>query len=338
MKAVQLRAFHQPLELGEVAEPGPLGPQDVLIAVGAAGVCHKDVLIVEGFQPRVVLPRTLGHEIAGRIEAIGSAVTGFRPGDRVCSLGYVTCGTCESCRSGRENLCRKRQWLGEELDGGYAQLVRSQAASLARIPDSVTDDAAAVATCALSTVVHALQRLARLQSGESVLVTGAAGAVGSNAILVAKAMGARAIGADVPGKLDQITGADAVVPFGDSLAASLKQLTGGEGVDVVVEAVGTPTMEQSLKTLRWGGRIVVIGNVKPNETVPLALGSIILREVSILGSMNATRADLEEGLRLLDQGGLKPPTPTILPLSAAQHAHDVLRQKKSVGKVILKPE
>jgi acryloyl-coenzyme A reductase len=337
VKAVLLREFRQRLEFGEAAEPGKLGPTDVLMRVHAAGVCHKDVLIVEGFQPRVGLPRILGHEAAGRVEAIGSDVAEFRVGDRVCSLGYLSCGDCPSCRIGSEHLCRRRQWLGEELDGAYAEFLRSKADALVKIPECVTDEAAAVATCALSTVVHGLNRLARLQAGETVLVTGAAGAVGSNALMVARSMGAKTIGTDVAEKVDQISGADEVLSYGDDLSNRVKRLTSGEGVDIVVEAVGTPTFEQGSRSLRWGGRMVVIGNVRPSESAALALGSIILREITILGSMNATRVDLVEALRLLSEGGLVPKTPVVLPLTEAQHAHDLLRQKRSVGKIILKP-
>jgi acryloyl-coenzyme A reductase len=121
------------------------------------------------------------------------------------------------------------------------------------------------------------------------------------------------------------------------LSARVKQLTGGEGVDLVLEAVGTPTFEQGLRSLRWGGRIVVIGNVAPAESIPLALGSIILRENAILGCMNSTKADLTEALRLIGDGQLTPVTATVLPLEDAQHAHDLLRQRKSIGKIILRP-
>lgn len=337
MKGVPLREFRQPIALAEVPEPELVGPKDVLITVGAAGVCYKDLLIVAGFQPRVKLPMVLGHEAAGRVAAVGAEVTEYRVGDRVCALGYVSCGSCASCRAGSEHLCRNRQWLGEDLSGGYGQVVRSHVNSIARIPDSVSDEAAAAATCAMATVVHGLKRLGNLQQGETVLVTGAAGAVGSNAILAAKAMGARVMATAAGEKAGLVTGADTVLPFGDDLAARIKKLTGGEGVDLVVESVGTPAMDQSLKALKWGGRIVVIGNVRPADTLPLALGGIILREVAILGCMNGTRADLAEALRLMDVSGLVPPTPTTLPLSEAQHAHDLLREKKSVGKIILKP-
>jgi len=336
VRAVQLRAFQHPIELTEVAMPGDLGPRDILIEVASSGVCHKDVLIVEGFQPRVGLPRTLGHEVAGRVQAVGSQVSDLRPGDRVCSLGYVSCRTCPACVAGNEHLCRNRLWLGEEIDGGYAQYVRVAADSVATIPDNVSDDDAALATCVLGTIVHGLGRLGQLKAGQTVLITGAAGAVGSNAVLIAKAMGAKVIATDIPDKVERIAGADVALPFGDDLAARIKKATGG-GADVVVEAVGTPTIDQSLRAVNWGGRIIVIGNVRPGETLPLPLGTIIMREVSIHGSMNATRADLVDALRLLADGGLKPAPATVLPLAEAQHAHDLLRQKRSVGKIVLKP-
>lgn len=338
MKAVFLNAFKQPLELSDAAED-PLGSGEVLIAVEAAGVCFKDVLIVDGYQPRVKLPIVLGHEAAGRIQALGDGVQGFKVGDRVCLLPYIPCGTCTFCASGRENICRRRKWLGEDQNGAYAQYIRTHASALVAIPPGVTADAAAAATCVLGTVVHGLKHLGNLKAGETVLVTGAAGAVGTNAILVAKAMGAKTIGTDIPEKLEQIrkVGADEAVAFTDRLSDEVKKLTGGEGVDLVLEAVGTPTFEQGLRSLRWGGKTVVIGNVAPDQTVPLALGPIILRENAILGCMNTTKADLSEALALISEKKLVPDTQMVLPLKDAQQAHDMIRQKKSMGKVILRP-
>ena len=340
MRAVVLSAPKQPLELKDIDDIAVLGPGEVLMAVEAAGVCYKDLLIVEGFQPKVKFPMVLGHEGAGRVEAIGEGVSDFKAGDRVCSLPYIPCGTCKLCQSGQENICRTRIWLGEDQNGAYAQYTRSHARALVRIPEGVTADAAAAATCVLGTIVHGLKELGRLQPGQTVLVTGAAGAVGTNAILVAKAMGARTIGTDIPEKLDQIrkVGADEVLASGDRLSSDVKKATGGEGVDLVLEAVGTPTFEQGLKALRWGGKIVVIGNVAPADTIPLALGSVILRENAILGCMNTTRASLLEALRLMGEKRLTPDTQMVLPLADAQRAHDLIRSRKSLGKVILRPD
>jgi NADPH:quinone reductase-like Zn-dependent oxidoreductase len=145
--------------------------------------------------------------------------------------------------------------------------------------------------------------LGSVQPGQTVLVTGAAGAVGSSVVLVARAMGARTIGTDIPGKAEHIRGADEIVPYSDRLSIHVKELTAGEGVD----------------------------------SVPLALGSVILRENAILGCMNSTKADLTEALRLIAEGMLAPFTPTVLPLEDAQHAHDLMRQRKSMGKIILRP-
>jgi acryloyl-coenzyme A reductase len=217
--------------------------------------------------------------------------------------------------------------------------MRTHVNAVVRLPDGVSAAAAAAATCVLGTVVHGFRRLGNLQPGETVLITGAGGAVGTNAILVAKAMGARTIGTDIPEKLEQIwkTGADQAIAFSDHLSDEVKQLTGGEGVDLVLEAVGPPTFEQSLRSLRWGGKIIAIGNVAPSQTIPFALGPVILRENAILGCMNTTRADLSEALRMIADGRLTPDTQMMLPLNQAQEAHEMIRQKRSLGKVILRP-
>lgn len=338
MKAVILRAFNHPLELCEVDDP-PLRSREVLVAIEAAGVCHKDVLIAGGFQPRVSLPMILGHEGAGRIVALGEGVAGFSVGDRVCSLGYVPCGECAACRSGSENVCRTRQWLGEDRDGAYGERACFHVNALAKIPDGVSAEAAAAATCALSTSVHALRELAKLQTGQTVMITGAAGAVGTSAVQVAKAMGARVIGCDLPEKLGHIqaAGADAALPFDGQLATRVRELTSGHGVEVVLDTVGTASFEQSLKMLCWGGRMVVVGNLAPAEIARLSLGPLILRQIAILGCMNGRRNDLALALALLSDGTLTLPPPTILPLDQAPQAHRLLRERRSVGKIILKP-
>lgn len=338
MKAVILRAFNQPLEVCDVVDP-PLGSREVIVAIEAAGVCHKDVLIGDGFQPRVRLPMVLGHEGAGRIVALGDGVAGFSVGDRVCSLGYVPCGECAACRAGSENVCRTRQWLGEDRGGAYAERACFHVNALARIPNGVSAEAAAAATCALSTSVHALRELGKLQPGQTVMITGAAGAVGTSAVQVARALGARVIGCDLPEKLGhvQAAGANAALPFDGQLATRVRELTSGQGVDVVLDTVGTASFEQSLKMLSWGGRMVVVGNLAPAETARLSLGSLILRQIAILGCMNGRREDLALALKLLSDGTLTLPAPTVLPLEEAAHAHRLLRERRSVGKIILKP-
>jgi acryloyl-coenzyme A reductase len=337
VEAVFLNALREPLVFRSVEEPPQPGPGEVIIKVEASGVCFKDTLIVDGLQPRVKLPIVLGHEAAGSIEAVGQGVSSFAPGDRVCALPYIPCGTCRFCKSGQENICRDRKWLGEDQDGAYSQYLRVHERAVLKLPPGVTADAAAAATCVLGTVVHGFKRLGRLQAGETVLVTGAAGAVGTNAILVAKALGARTIGTDLPEKVDQIRNADCVLPFTGRLSDEVKNLTGGEGADLVLEAVGPPTFEQSFKSVRWGGRIVVIGNVSPTQPVSLPLGFLILRENAIHGCMNTTKADLVEALELVADKKVIPDAQTVLPLRDAQRAHDMLRQRKSVGKIILRP-
>ncbi len=178
--------------------------------------------------------------------------------------------------------------------------------ALVKIPDGVTMDEAAAATCATGTVVHALRGLGRLQPGQTVLVTGAAGAA-------------------------------AAIPLDGQPANHVKKLTGGEGADIVLAAVGTPAFDRGFKALTWGGRMIVIGNVMPVAAAPLALGSLILREIAILGCMNTTRDDLTYALQLIADKKLTPLTPTVLPLQQASRAHQMLRERVPAGKIILKP-
>lgn len=338
MRAVILKRFKELPELTEIELDWSLGPGEVLLEVEMSGLCYRDLLTIDGYFPRTKLPIILGHEIAGKVLAVGEGVTSFKPGDRVASLTYIPCGKCRYCESGNENLCKRRLMFGEEINGSFAKMVKVHERSLVKIPDKVTPEGAAIAACVTGMVLRAFKHVARVKEGEFVLITGAGGGVGIHAIQVAKALGCKVIAStSSEEKFKHIldAGADEVLLSDDKMVENVKRLTGDEGVDVVLEAVGQPTFDKSLRCLAWGGRMVVVGNVTVSS-VEVPLGLIILKANSIAGTIAATKKDLEEALRLTAEGKVRPIV-TVYPLEKIYDVMEKMRRKESVGRMLLKP-
>lgn len=338
-KAVLLREFKKPLEVTELNMNETVSGEEVLIRVEATGVCYRDVLTTDGYIPIPRKPVVPGHEIAGRIVKVGEGVREFKEGDRVTSLIHVPCGSCSHCKGGEEHLCRNRKLYGEDLDGSYAEYVKANARSLIKVGENVSTEAAAISACVTGMLLHALKYRAKVSDGEVVLVTGAGGGVGIHAVQVAKALGCTVIAYTTSQwKEDAVSkvGADHVIVSSEKFSEQVKNIS-GDGVDVVLESVGGPTLEQSLRSLRRGGRAVVVGNVDPRP-VPVALGIMILKENSILGSYSSRKKDVVEALKLSSEGKIKPIIHDTLPLDEAQEAHDMLRRRGALGRIILKPQ
>ncbi|MBM3166723.1 MAG: zinc-binding dehydrogenase [Chloroflexi bacterium] len=308
MKAARFYEAGKPLVIEEVPLP-ELGPNDVLVAIKAAGICGTDVHIaVEGTLPVLTSPIILGHEGAGEVAGVGSEVTQCKVGDRVCIFPTIACGKCYACQEGKETLCLKGQILGLVRDGTFAEYTKIPETSLISIPADVPYPQAAIITDAVSTAYHAVVKRGQLQAGEKVAVFGCGG-LGHHGVIFAKLMNAaKIIAVDViPGVLERArqAGADEVVNAREEDASDkIKKLTGGMGVDLALEFVGRrETVTSALKSLRRTGRVVVVGVGKERiETPPLNV--FVGGEYSLIGSMGFDRTDLAEVLHLVDSGKL----------------------------------
>src|SRR5438046_4807297 len=186
MRAVRLGQLGKALEESDIPIP-EIGSSDILIRVAAAGICHSDAHYRAGISKIDRLPLTLGHEIAGRVEAVGSDVTNVSAGDRVCVHYLVRCGTCEFCVRGLEQFCRSGQMIGKHRDGGYAEFIKVPGANALPLPDEIPFEVGAIMMCSSATALHALNK-ARLKPGESVAVFGFGG-LGFSALQLARAFG-----------------------------------------------------------------------------------------------------------------------------------------------------
>ncbi len=343
MQAVVLRAFGSPdhLHAESVADPSP-GRGEVLLRVRACGVCFHDVINRRGNLPRTRVPAILGHEAAGEVIAVGEGVSGWSVGDSAATLQRLSCGRCSACRAGRPSLCKvDARFFGEEIPGGYAELMTAPVAGLGRVPTGTPWEVAATACCTTGTAVHCVRTRGRVQAGETVLITGASGGVGLQAVQLARHDGARVVAVTSSKKKAEAlfaAGADDVVVSPDlDFAAEVRKRTGGEGTKVALEIVGSGTFLQSLRALAPGGRLVVVGNLE-TASVMLNPGLMIVKELTVLGAYATTTGELEEAFRLIRTGAVKPWVTEVLALSEASQAHRRLEERRVTGRLVLRPE
>ena len=219
------------------------------------------------------LPRIIGHEVAGDVVDVGPGVDNFKPGNRVIIYYYLTCGDCRWCDIGREDLCDNHAgYVGRQIDGGLAEYMKLPARNLCHIPPEVSYVDGAVAADAIATPMHVLQERARLRASETVLIVGAGGGVGIHMVQMARALAGRVIAVDISDDklgLARDVGADETINASKmAFDEEARRLTGGRGVDVVVELVGTSeTMKASVRSLGKGG---VSSSWEPMTRMPLS--------------------------------------------------------------------
>ena len=345
MKAL---VVHQPggievLSLERVADP-VAGPKDVIIKVDACGVCFHDVVTRNGtLKFGVQMPCILGHEISGTVADVGRDVRAFRKGDRVATVQrYHICGACRHCRTGRETLCPDRKFTGDwGMVGGYAEYVAIEDDNVALVPESIGLQDAAIVACAIGTTLNAIREIGQLRPGETALVTGAGGGLGIHAIQLARLAGAFVIAQTTsPEKADQIRalGAHKVIVHGrgEDFSNAVKKASGGLGVDVAIDNVGSQLFEPIRRSMGIGGRWIMIGQLT-GQFVPFNPAQLFLKNVSMLSATSTTRKQLEDCLALVSRGVIKPIISLALPLEQAARAHELVEVGKATGRIVLRP-
>ncbi len=309
MKAALFKNAQEPLQAGEIEAPAPQA-DEVLIDIKACGICGTDVHIAkEGSIPTAFTPIALGHEPAGVIAGLGSAVSNWHLGDRVACYPAAFCGQCPACENGREGLCFKSEIFGIGRHGAMAEQMAAPARCLVKLPDSISFEVGAILTDAVSTPYHAVVRRAQLVAGESVVIIGCGG-LGSQAVRFCKLFGAaRIIAVDRNSaalEAAEKAGATDVILAGDEPANKLvKTLTAGTGVDVAFEFVGASrTIDTAVRCLRRGGRAVVVGIGTEKIQLP-AVRTFVGNEYELRGSMGLDLQDLKDVVALVEAGKLQ---------------------------------
>jgi propanol-preferring alcohol dehydrogenase len=335
MKAAVVRALGKPLVIEDVAIPEP-GPGEILVKVKACGVCHTDLHAASGDWPVKPTPPFIpGHEAAGIVAALGPGVTDFKLGDAVgVAWLHDACMRCEYCETGWETLCEHQHNTGYSVNGGFAEYVIASAAFAARLPANVDFAAIAPILCAGVTTYKGLKET-EARPGEWVVISGVGG-LGHVAIQYAKAMGLKVVGLDIAEdklQLAREAGADlAVNALSAEAVDRVLQATGGGAHGVLVTAVSTPAFAQALRMVRRKGTVSLVG-LPPGE-FPTPIFDVVLKRITVRGSIVGTRRDLDEAIAFAADGKVRAEI-TKAPLADINAIFDRLKSGKVDGRMVL---
>jgi len=347
MKAARLHAYDSQmnveLQLEDIATPTIQAPDDVIVRVGAAGLCRTDLHVIEGVwkdiqdPDRTLLPYVLGHENAGWVEDVGAAVRTVTPGDAVICHPLRTCGVCHGCRRGEDMYCENAVFPGLNADGGFAQYLRTNERALIKLsPHVLPVDVAPLADAGITAYRAAKRAAALLRPGAYAVVLGIGG-LGHIALQTLHELcGARTIAvdrSDVARQLAKDLGAHRVLDGGPSVVDEVKELTGG-GAHVVIDFVGELGAEQtSWQMLRQGGTDFVVGY---GGTVEVPTVHMVISEIAIAGSLVGNYMELVELMELNAAGRVKLHGQQY-PLDDINQAIDDFKQRRIVGRGIIVP-
>jgi alcohol dehydrogenase len=338
MRAVRIVAERR-LEIADIEPPGAPAPGEVQVRIRTVALNHIDVWGWRGMAfAKRTLPLVAGAEAAGEVVAVGEGVDALRPGQIVALYGALTCGECRACREGHDNLCETQNSIyGFHIDGFLRERMNIPARLAVPAPDGVSVDAAALVPIAIGTPEHMLFTNAKLTAGETVLVHAGGSGVGSVAIQLAKAAGARVfttVGSDEKAAKALDLGADEVINYRtERFEAKVRKLTGRKGVDIVFEHVGADTWAGSLLSLKRGGRLVTCGSTT-GITAQTNLFMLYQQQLKIFGSFGCTLADMRSAMGKLAAGQVRPVIDSVIGPGEVEDALQRLEARNVFGKIL----
>jgi NADPH:quinone reductase-like Zn-dependent oxidoreductase len=341
MNAVVLRGHGGPdvLRLEQLPIPEP-GPGEVRVRIRAVALNHLDLWVRRGGPAfKLEYPHRLGSDMVGTVDAVGAGVD-VGVGTKVAIQPGLSCRHCAQCLGGHDNLCRYYRILGEHAQGGYAEYIVVPRVNLAPYPERLDFPQAAASILPFMTAWQMVVHKGRVQPGDVVLVQGAGSGIGVAAIQIAKLHGARVIataGTDEKLEAAKRLGADIGINYNtQDFVAEARALTQKRGVDVVIEHIGGEVFVGSIRAVRNGGRVVTCGATAGFHPA-IDLRHIFFRQIEVLGSTMASKADLLAVLGHVSAGRLEPVVHQVLPLVRAAQAHEILESRGAFGKVVLEP-
>jgi NADPH:quinone reductase-like Zn-dependent oxidoreductase len=345
MKAAYIEAHGGPevLTYGDLPEPDLL-PQHVKVRVRAAALNRLDTYVRAGQrgQRRSFPPAHIpGGDSAGDVVEVEEGVAGLSVGDRVVINPRQSCGQCAPCLAGDDDLCPHTIFMGSNIEGSYAEYVSVPAANAHRIADQVSYEEAAAAPTTFLPSWNILVRKAQLKPWETALVLSASAGVGTAAIQVANnVVGARVIATTSTPEKAQMArnlGASEVINYNEEdITERVKELTGGRGVDVVLDHVGAEFFERAFNSMAPGGRYGICG-VTAGFRADLNMGALFTRQQQVFGVFMGSKEDMRQIVQMLDRGVIHPTVDRVFPLSEAQQAHEVMEGRGFFGKLVLQP-
>ena len=329
------------LKYTEIPNPD-VQENDVLVEVKACAMNHLDIWVRKGI-PSLSLeyPHVLGSDVAGVVAKVGKSVHGIEAGMPVLVHPGVTCRKCTYCLSGRENLCREYQILGEHRSGGCAEFVSVPEENVIPMPKNISFEEGACIPLVFLTAWHMLVSRARIEKGEIVLVHAAGSGMGSAAIQIAKLFGTTVIttaGTDEKvEKAKKLLGADYAINYrGQDFFAEVRKITERRGVDVVIDHTGAINWERNILSLTVGGRMVVCGATSGHEG-KVDIRRLFANRLSILGSTMGSKKELLKVIKHVESGKLKPVLHRVFPMSQVAKGHLLMENRDVFGKIVLIP-
>lgn len=343
LAAVQIGygTIRESVRVGQVADPAP-GAGEVLVRVHGSTLNRKDLFALEnlqgpGIRPRPPLPHVNGTDAWGVVEAVGPGIRDWRAGDRVVVYPGLFCGRCEWCVRGESSACVEYGVLGEQRWGSHAELVVAPAANLERVPDDAPADALACAGGSWLTAWRGLITAAAIRPGETVLVVGASGGVGTAAIRIARLAGCRVIavaGTAQGTALALEAGAETAIERGEGIVERVRSLTDGRGVDAAIDSVGGATWRDTIDSLAPFGRMAICG-ATAGDAPAISIREIYQRHRRILGAPLGSRSEFTTLVRALVSGRLQPVVHARVPLARIQEGLEMLARREFFGKIVV---
>lgn len=342
MKAVAIQAHGglDKIEILDVPKPEPrVG--EALVRIRAAALNRLDLFTIEGIKGLVLkMPHVPGGDGAGIVEKFGpnTDAMGFAVADRVIFNPGVSCTQCEMCRQGEESMCLNYGIIGEHLPGVMAEYAAVPVRNLVKIPNDFPFEAAAASPLVFQTAWRELITRAKIRMGETVVILGAGSGVSTAAIQIAAKAGCRVIAtSSTPEKLQrarELGATDLINYKTENWSKRVYELTGKRGADVILDSVGDATLNDSVRAVRKGGRIVIIGGTT-GQDVNLNLRYVYWKQVDILGSTMGSNKEFRDVMQLVFNGTLKPVVGHSVPFAQAQAAFKLMQKGESFGKIVL---
>jgi len=321
-------------EAFDVPEPQP---GEVRIRVEACGIGLTVLNCIRGdlANSAATLPRVPGHEIVGRVESVGRGVTSPAVGQRVMAYFYLVCGACKACAEGQDSLCANLAgWVGVHRDGGYAPFTVLPARNAITLPDSIGAAQATAIPDAIATPLHVCKTRARVTTGDLVVVIGAGGGVGIHMVEMARLLGGQVVGLEASEqKFDAIRQAGGTPIMSRSFDdIDLRSTWGSSRPTVVIDLLGSQaSLAWGMDALALGGRLVFLTTFR-NVEIPMSPRDIVLRELTILGSRYASKAELTECAELVVAGRIHPVVSHVVPPEGIEEVHRALRDGTLIGR------
>ena len=342
MKAVYIEEHGDVDKLIYGDRPDPTaGPGEVVIRVRASALNHLDLGVRTGRgRGPGSLPRILGCDMAGEVLELGEGVTGLAVGEKVLVDNRVKCDACTRCLQGMDQFCERQLRIGVDLDGGHAELCSVPAVNVHRFRDSMTFEEAAAVPLAFHTAWHCLMVRAELRPWETILIQAGGSGVGSAAIQIAKRIGARVIttaGFDEKLAVAGEQGADDGINYRTTpeFSRTVMELTGGAGVDAVLDVVGAAVWRENLLSLRPGGRLVITGTTSGSQS-DMDLSLLQGRPLTLMGSGGRTRRSFAEMMSVINRGELRGVVGRVFELQDVAEAHRTMESRDFYGKLVVR--